>query len=180
MKKWIFLLLLVCSLIGFTAGFSYTRVIEQPAPVPVITVKEPEPLSVVRVKPIVLTKEERIMLARNVYFEAGVEDYRGKIAVATVTYNRWISEQWGKRLHSVIFAKGQFSWTTSKKKKYLVPTGEVWEKCLEAVRDFENGVRLYGMTDKVMYYHASYVYPTWAPKVIRFAKIGTHIFYFKS
>jgi spore germination cell wall hydrolase CwlJ-like protein len=145
-----------------------------PEPTPVVEIQEP--LSLYTVAPIPLTPEDRLLLAKNIYFEAGVEDYKGKIAVAQVTYNRLKSGKWGRRLDDVVYAKNQFSWTLYKAKRYKVPKGDIWNECLQVAWDFQNGVRIRDFKD-VTHYHAEYVNPHWADEDSKVAQIGTHIFY---
>ena len=52
-------------------------------------------------------------LTKNIYYEAGVEDHRGKYAVAHVTVNRLKAGYWGKTICQVVYAKAQFSWIKS-------------------------------------------------------------------
>lgn len=122
-------------------------------------------------------------LARNIYHEAGVENFEGKVAVAQVTMNRLDSGRFGKDLCTVVYQRNvvyekvicQFSWACmpSVYNKPLHPaqfkeSQEVAKKVL--LEDF----RLPGLKE-ALFYHADYVDPRWGlPKV---AKIGRHIFY---
>lgn len=170
-------ILLLTLIVLFTtmATLRYMQPMDVPQLPPVAEVKK-EPFSFVKTEPIRLTAEERLLLARNIYFEAGVEGLKGKIAVAQVTYNRWKSGKWGKSLKSVVYAKGQFSWTLYKAKRNKIPKGEIWNECLQAASEFQNGLRIEGMED-TMHYHAEYVRPTWANLEAKVVQIGSHIFY---
>jgi spore germination cell wall hydrolase CwlJ-like protein len=55
-----------------------------------------------------IEKENFLCLATNIYFEAGNQTMKGKLAVKDVTRNR------GKNICEVIFKKKQFSWTEKK------------------------------------------------------------------
>lgn len=133
-------------------------------------------LSLYKTKPIELSPEEKILLARNIFFEAGIENYEGKIAVAQITFNRLQSGRWGEDLESVVYAPKQFSWTMSPEKRYKTPSGKLWNACMEAARDFRRGVRIKEL-DTATHYHAEYVKPKWAKHDAKLAQIGTHIFY---
>jgi len=127
--------------------------------------------------PIKLSQEDIYCLQRNVYFEAGIEPYEGKLAVAQVTLNRLESGRWGHSVCSVVFARAQFSWTLWKKKRTKVPSGPLWEETKVAVRDFKNGIRLRDL-DTSLHYHADYIEtPWWADTERQIAQIGRHIFY---
>jgi len=55
-----------------------------------------------------IKKENFLCLATNIYFEAGNQTMKGKLAVKDVTRNR------GNNICEVIFKKKQFSWTEKK------------------------------------------------------------------
>ena len=56
-----------------------------------------------------ITQRERECLTKNIFHEAGVEPFEGKIAVAQVTFNRLNSGRWGNDICSVVYAKKQFN-----------------------------------------------------------------------
>ena len=113
-------------------------------------------------------------LAKNIYYEAGVEDYAGKIAVAQVTLNRVRHGRWGKTVCQVVYAKRQFSWTHQNKS---APRGPLWKASREAAQDFVNGTRLHALQGS-KYYHAVYIDdPRWTQNLEVVAVIGQHRFY---
>jgi spore germination cell wall hydrolase CwlJ-like protein len=113
-------------------------------------------------------------LARNIYYEAGVEGYNGKIAVAQVTWNRVKNGRWGDSFCKVIHAKHQFSWTKQRKP---APTGQLWLDSQAAARDFLRGVRLVILQDS-KFYHATWIdAPSWTEPMTVKTTIGQHIFY---
>ena len=65
-------------------------------------------------------------LARNIYYEAGIEDIKGKIAVGNITVNRVKTKYWGSHICDVVYAKEQFSWTKEKKKAWVELKGTAW------------------------------------------------------
>lgn len=124
-----------------------------------------------------ISEKEFDCIARNIYYEAGVEDRVGKIAVAQVTYNRLKEKHWGDSYCKVIYAKNQFSWTRDKSKRHAKPDGPLWNQSVQATKDFLHGVRVIGLGN-AQYYHADYIsQPHWAKKFSMVDKIGTHIFY---
>lgn len=129
-------------------------------------------------KKLTLTQKERDCLARNVFFEAGVESHEGKIAVAQATLNRVQHTRWKSDVCGVVFQKAQFSWTLEKKKRQEKPKGELWTKTLKAVADIENGVRVKGL-ESATFYHTDWLKnkPKWACDTNKIMQVGQHIFY---
>jgi spore germination cell wall hydrolase CwlJ-like protein len=114
-------------------------------------------------------------LTKNIYYEAGVEDRTGKIAVASVTVNRLKSGYWGKTLCRVVYSPKQFSWTLFK--KLSKPNPEMWDQSRQVAYDVLNGARLSGLT-KSLFYHAIYIQdPRWADPTQEIGQIGNHVFY---
>jgi N-acetylmuramoyl-L-alanine amidase len=134
-----------------------------------------EDISYYRGKKIKLTKKDLRCLELNIYYEAGIEDEFGKIAVAQVTYNRLKAKRWGDTICKVVYSPHQFSWTKQKKKP---PKGELWENSKKAAKDFVNGLRVNGLSDSI-YYHATWMEtaPAWAAHKVKVHEIGQHIFY---
>ncbi|MEK7156516.1 MAG: cell wall hydrolase [Patescibacteria group bacterium] len=62
------------------------------------------------------SKHDFELVAKNVFFEAGIEGAMGQLAVAQVTFARLASGRWGNTMHEVIYAKHQFTWTANEKK----------------------------------------------------------------
>lgn len=124
-----------------------------------------------------LSAAEEECLTRNVFYEAGVEDYSGKIAVAQVTLNRLRAKRWGSDVCKVVYAPAQFSWTKDKKKRWSKPKGRLWTASEQAVRDFKRGVRVKNL-EQSHFYHTDYIQrPNWADPHKQVHKIGQHIFY---
>ena len=135
-----------------------------------------ERLNVKQVDPISITDKNFKCLAKNIYYEAGVEDWHGKIAVAQVTLQRRNLGKWGKTICDVVYTKNQFSWTLDKKKAHVIPSGPLWEASEKAARDFLAGYRIKDLAAD--HYHADYIKePKWAKKMKKQTKIGRHIFY---
>lgn len=138
---------------------------------------QPKPLSKIvyyRAAQVNVNAKNFDCLAHNIYYEAGVEDYKGKIAVAQVTWNRLKNGRWGDTVCKVVYGKHQFSWTKQRKPK---PAGQLWQDSQAAARDFLRGVRLAILRDS-KFYHATWISaPSWTDPMTVKATIGQHIFY---
>lgn len=115
-------------------------------------------------------------LARNIYYEAGIEDMTGKIAVGNVTVNRVKTKYWGKHICDVVYSKEQFSWTKVKKRAWVALKGQAWADSKAAAEAVLNGLAVKQL-DSALYYHATYVSPNWRDNSKQVIKIGRHIFY---
>lgn len=143
---------------------------------PIIPPTEPKPIRVYVPKRH-LNKAELYCLAKNIYHEAGVEDYEGKIAVGQVTFNRVDHKRWGNTVCKVVYERKQFSWTNSAKLRKEQPKGPLWEESKRAALAVMNGERIPGL-EVALFYHTDYIRsPAWASPVHELAQIGSHIFY---
>ena len=123
-------------------------------------------------------KKQVDCLADNIYYEAGYEPEKGKVAVALVTLNRVQDERFGKDICSVVKQKVnstcQFSWFCEGKKH--IANNFVYNQAREiAVYVYANYEKMHDITQGALYYHADYVNPRW--KLERTTTIGRHIFY---
>ena len=124
-----------------------------------------------------ITQRERECLTKNIFHEAGVEPFEGKIAVAQVTFNRLNSGRWGNDICSVVYAKKQFSWTLSQKKVNENPKGKLWRDSVAAKNAFLSGLRVKNL-EKSKHYHTDYIKkPYWSKEKSVAARVGQHIFY---
>jgi N-acetylmuramoyl-L-alanine amidase len=122
-------------------------------------------------------------LARNIYHEAGFENFEGKVAVAQVTLNRASSGQFPSDICSVVYQKDviysrvicQFSWYCEGPAA-LKPINPMAfnESMAVAKKVLLEGFKLDGLKE-AMYYHNDQVNPRWGLKKI--AVIGHHTFY---
>lgn len=122
-------------------------------------------------------------LAINIYREAGIESFEGKVAVAQVTLNRVDHPAFPKDVCSVVYQKNvimskvvcQFSWHCLGPLPRPKENDQAYiESRAVAKKVLLEGFRLDGLKD-ALYYHADYVKPNWPyPKL---ATIGRHIFY---
>ena len=123
------------------------------------------------------SKEEFDCLARNIFYEAGVEDRAGKIAVAQVTLNRLRTGYWGNSICKVVYAPAQFSWTKVKRRAWLTNNGPLWEESQQVATEvLQHGTRI-SILKTSLFYHADYVSPYWRDNSKRVTQIGQHIFY---
>lgn len=124
-----------------------------------------------------LSSKEYDCLARNIYFESGVESLEGKIAIAQVTFNRLNTGRWGITICNVVYAKSQFSWTKNQNKLIEKPSGKLWDQSILALNDYLNGTRIYNLSNST-HYHADWINtPKWALMIDPTDYIGQHIFY---
>lgn len=122
-------------------------------------------------------KNDLFCMAKNIYHEAGSEPTLGKYAVAQVTINRMKSPKYKDTVCSVVFEPYQFSWANYHGRRWTTPSGESWQEAKRIARDvLENGKRIKGMDD-ALFYHATYVRPSWASRFDKVTRIGLHIFY---
>ncbi len=115
-------------------------------------------------------------LARNIYWEAGVEDMTGKIAVGNVTINRVKTRYWGRNICEVVYSPAQFSWTKERKRGWIALKGQAWADSKAAAEAVLDGLKVKQL-DSALYYHADYVQPNWRDSSKRVLKVGKHIFY---
>ena len=117
-------------------------------------------------------------LACNVYFEARGEKEKGQYAVAFVSMNRLKSGDYGKSMRSVVFAKGQFSWTNSRGRISDPEAFERARKVAERVKTWSKDPKTYREKDVTRgskYFHKRGLRPGWNKKVV--TRIGNHVFY---
>lgn len=120
-------------------------------------------------------------LALNIFHEAALEPFAGKVAVAQVTHNRLQNGRWGSTWCDVVYAPYQFSWTLSKRKRDMNPTGDRWQESIQAAYEYvKNGLRVHGLEES-KYYHATWMerYPNWSNQMRAVREVGQHVFYVK-
>ena len=130
------------------------------------------------------TQREIKCLALNIFHEARSESHEGQFAVASVTLNRLESKHYPDTVCDVVYEKrwdrireryvGQFSWTELKQPPPLKSAAwkKAWEIAKAAYYNKEE-TQLNG----ALFYHATYVKPSWASHKKPIAKIDNHIFY---
>jgi spore germination cell wall hydrolase CwlJ-like protein len=139
-------------------------------------------------------------LAKNIYFEAGVESTAGKLAVANVTINRKLNKSYPNTIcgvvqegihyysaklndHVPVRDRCQFSWYCDG--RLDIPNeGRTWNSAQALavkVLDSHYEDKLIDITDGATHYHANWMetYPTWSKQKKIMASIDRHIFYRK-
>ena len=154
-----------------------------------------KPLDFNRVK---YTMADAECLAKNIYFEAGVESTAGKLAVANVTINRTLNVNYPNTICGVV-QEGIHYYNVNKDKHFPVRDrcqfswycdglldepreGRSWESAQElAKRVLVNHYdkALIDITDGATHYHANWMekYPKWSHHKKVMASIDRHIFY---
>ena len=121
-------------------------------------------------------------MASAVYFEARGESYRGQVAVAQVVMNRLKHRLYPDTICGVVFQGEskrnacQFSFACDGRPE-TVTDKKSWAQAEEIAQKVTSGELYLPEVANATHYHASYVYPDWAPRLQRVTKIGLHIFY---
>jgi N-acetylmuramoyl-L-alanine amidase len=124
-------------------------------------------------------QNQLMCLARNIYFEAAMESFEGKLAVAQVTMNRTRHPNFPNTVCDVVYQKingiHQFSWVGEGVKKIV--NSRAWEDSLLIARKAltEHKVHDTLYRTKAMYFHNTTVNPEWNLKYV--VQIGNHLFY---
>ena len=121
-------------------------------------------------------------MADAIYFEARGESYRGQVAVGQVVMNRLHHPIYPKDICQVVYQNQQmhnacqFSFACDGIPE-TINDPKSWKQADEIARGVISGSLYLTEVGKATHYHANYVYPDWAPRLKRVAKIGHHIFY---
>lgn len=115
-------------------------------------------------------------LAKAVYFEARSEPLEGQLAVAEVVLNRASSGRYPPDVCSVVTQPAQFSFIRGGQFPRVNEDDAAWRRAL-AIADIAMNKLARQVEANVLWYHATYVAPSWGRRLTRVAKIGTHIFY---
>jgi spore germination cell wall hydrolase CwlJ-like protein len=166
-----------------------------------ITLKQHLESPIINLVPRQTTWKERIYpqdeiscLAHNIYFEAAIESTAGKLAVAFVTHNRVLDNNFPNSYCKVIYEAAlqlngfpkrdqcQFSWFCDGKHDIPYP-GKNWTHIQGLAKWFYkstiiNNYVLRDITDGATHYHADYIdNPRWSKFKKRTVQIDRHIFY---
>jgi hypothetical protein len=120
--------------------------------------------------------EQTNCLATAVYFEARGESVEGQLAVARVVMNRASSGRYPPDWCSVVKQPAQFSFVRHGEFPYADTNSDAWKKA-EAVAQLAAGNVVPSVDPDVLWYHATYVAPSWGHRLNVVEKIGLHIFY---
>lgn len=121
-------------------------------------------------------------LAQAVYYEARSESEAGQRAVAQVVLNRVRHPAWPNSVCGVVYqgpmrAGGgcQFTFTCDGSLRFA-PRGDDWVRARRLASEALSGF-VYKPVGLATFYHANYVMPGWAPRLLKTAVIGAHLFY---
>lgn len=129
-----------------------------------------------------VSEKELWCMATAIYFEARSESYRGQVAVGQVVMNRLHHRLYPDTICNVVFQNEhmrnacQFSFACDGIPE-KVTEKKAWAQAEEIAKGVINGTLYITEVGKSTHYHATYVYPHWAPRLKRNTKIGHHIFY---
>jgi spore germination cell wall hydrolase CwlJ-like protein len=126
---------------------------------------------------------EKNCLATAIYFEARGETAKGQKAVAEVVLARTRVPGRPKTICGVVYEGShrrtgcQFSFTCDGIADRVV-NKDAWRQANRiAANVMRTGGRVNAVAGGATFYHADYVNPRWASKMVKVAEIGTHIFY---
>ena len=121
-------------------------------------------------------------LTQAIYFEAGNQSEDGMRAVAQVVLNRVRHPSWPNSVCGVVYqgpmrAGGgcQFTFTCDGSLA-RTPVASLWARSRQYAAEALAG-RTFAGVGLSTFYHANYVFPRWAPRLVKTATIGAHIFY---
>jgi spore germination cell wall hydrolase CwlJ-like protein len=130
--------------------------------------------------------EQEQCLIETIYFEARGEPFLGQVGVGVVVMRRVQSDKFPDNIcdvvHDGVYWKGNpvrnrcaFSYFCDGKSETMLDE-EGYFTAIEAAKLVLMGIVLDNM-ENVVYYHATYVNPSWAKHKKRAFQIGKHIFY---
>jgi spore germination cell wall hydrolase CwlJ-like protein len=115
-------------------------------------------------------------LAQAVYFESRGEPIEGQLAVAEVVVNRAKSGQYPTSYCDVITQPAQFSFVRHGVIPTCDETSAAWRRAKAIAEIAERNLWQTRAAD-ALYFHATYVNPSWAHQKVQLVQIDTHIFY---
>jgi len=124
-----------------------------------------------------VSDKDKHCLALNVYFEARGESTVGQEAVAWVTLNRVVDNEFPSNICDVVWQDQQFSWTHDGKSDR--PKDQVaWATAQVIAGEVLEAYRVErDPTEGATYFHSDSVKPKWHKKFDRVVRIDNHIFY---
>ena len=115
-------------------------------------------------------------LAQAVYFEARGEPLAGQLAVARVVINRATSGLYPPDYCAVGTQRSQCSFVTGGRLPQADEASEAWRRA-RAIAQIAHQDLWQSEARDALYFHASYVNPSWARRKTQLARIDTHVFY---
>jgi len=129
-----------------------------------------------------VSDKELWCMATAIYFEARGESYRGQVAVGQVVMNRVAHRLYPSTICGVVFQNQskrnacQFSFACDGIPE-RVTEKKAWDQANEIAKEVIAGNEYLTEVGHSTHYHATYVYPHWAPRMKKNTKIGMHVFY---
>lgn len=129
-----------------------------------------------------VSSKEMNCLATAIYFEARGESEQGQKGVAQVILNRVEDDAYPDTICGVVYQNQnrrnacQFSFACDGRPDNASEP-RAWRKAQDVAEEVVDGENLVQSIRTATHYHATYVSPSWAPKLRRLSKIGRHIFY---
>ena len=115
-------------------------------------------------------------LAQAVYFESRGEPLDGQLAVAKVIMNRAASGHYPAGYCAVVAQPAQFSFVHHGHIPAADERSDAWRRA-KAVAQIAQQNLWRSKAPDALYFHATYVRPSWARQKVQLAQIETHIFY---
>lgn len=115
-------------------------------------------------------------LAGAIYFESRGEPLAGQLAVAQVVINRADSGLFPSDYCGVVFQRAQFSFVKGGAMPYIPRGTAAWQRAKAVARIAHEGLWESEAADS-LYFHATYVRPSWSRSKQARATIDTHVFY---
>jgi hypothetical protein len=123
-----------------------------------------------------ISDSEQECLAGAVYFEARSEPLEGQLAVADVVLNRTRSGRYPTTICAVVTQKAQFSFIRNGRFPQADRDSDAWRKAVAISRIAKEKLASQVPSD-VLWYHATYVSPSWGRRLKKVNQIGLHVFY---
>lgn len=129
-----------------------------------------------------VSEKELNCMATAIYFEARGESYRGQVAVGQVVMNRVQHRLYPETICAVVYQNQhkrnacQFSFACDGIPE-RVTEAKAWDQAEEIAKGVISGELYLPEVGYATHYHATYVYPHWAPRMKKVTKIGMHVFY---
>lgn len=164
-----------------------TTAVATPAPVmmaPIPDESETEVLRPAIAEGAALDQGEEHCLATAIYFEARGESEKGQKAVAEVILRRTKTPGRPGTVCGVVFEGAnrktgcQFSFTCDRASN-VAPFNAAWMRAQRIATEMLGGAlsRVSSIVRGATFYHATHVSPPWASRMIKVARIGSHVFY---
>ena len=115
-------------------------------------------------------------LAQAVYFEARGEPIEGQLAVAEVVINRAKSDIYPDSYCDVVTQPAQFSFVRRGRIPAADESSYAWQRAVAVAEIAQQNLWQTKAAD-ALYFHATYVNPSWSRQKVQLAQIDTHIFY---